>query len=303
MPTGSLKRWTTDRPAGRAAGPCAPQPPARGQVHSVFAGCCNVQLDSQERLLPLLSASLPLQPHGWSVRLPAGSECRDWYRSGMPVTLDAAGLQIGPWPAMECPGQSPAGAFRLPDHGCLSAAGLQLAGRLWAQLWHVPAPASQGWHCPHPWVWPACRQGLLSLDEPEQLPAAVAALVGLGMGLTPSGDDFLCGLIAAVRLHEPALLPVLSDCLPECLSSTRDISRDYLLLSLDGWFSPLVVRLVCAVQSACACTARQDFGRLLAHGASSGRDTALGLLGGMLALHRALPETGRGAGLPGLLPE
>ena len=155
MPTGSLKRWTTDRPAGRAAGPCAPQPPARGQVHSVFAGCCNVQLDSQERLLPLLSASLPLQPHGWSVRLPAGSECRDWYRSGMPVTLDAAGLQIGPWPAMECPGQSPAGAFRLPDHGCLSAAGLQLAGRLWAQLWHVPAPASQGWHCQHPWVWPA----------------------------------------------------------------------------------------------------------------------------------------------------
>ena len=268
-------------------------------MHSVFAGCCNVQLDSQERLLPLLSAGLPLQPHGWSVDLPTGSECRDWYRSGMPVRLDAAGLQIGPWPAMECPGQWSSGAFRLPDHGCLSAAGLQLARQLWEQLWHVPAPASQGWHCQHPLVWPTCRQGLLSLEKPERLPAATAALVGLGMGLTPSGDDFLCGLMAAVRLHEPALLPVFSDCLPDCLSSTQDVSRDYLLLSLDGWFSPLVVRLVGAVQSAQAFVARQDFRCLLAHGASSGRDTALGLLGGMLALHQVLPEMGHGTRFAG----
>ena len=43
---------------------------------------------------------------------------------------------------------------------------------------------------------------LRSAGEPERFAAAGRKLVGAGMGLTPAGDDFLCGMLAALNCCE-----------------------------------------------------------------------------------------------------
>ena len=72
-------------------------------------------------------------------------------------------------------------------------------------------------------------------------------LIGVGEGLTPSGDDFLCGLIAStyfinnVELNK--LREMLKEKLPPLLNKTTDISRAYLLNSLEGQFMEGLIRL------------------------------------------------------------
>lgn len=75
-------------------------------------------------------------------------------------------------------------------------------------------------------------------------------LVGLGIGLTPSGDDFLCGLLASIYLfgdEETEYSRVLLSSLSAHLSDTHDISRAFLVLAMQGEFSEAVCTLAATV--------------------------------------------------------
>ena len=130
----------------------------------------------------------------------------------------------------------------------------------------------------------------------------LSSLIGIGTGLTPSGDDFLCGILAGLRLFgtsssentsgqafeypaendafsgicpaeilAPGLSAELHRRIPEMLDRTNKISRSFLLCALDGQFSEAVLLLA---GNPSADTIREMFGAI---GHSSGLDTLCGI--------------------------
>lgn len=122
--------------------------------------------------------------------------------------------------------------------------------------------------------------GLLAGDV-GSLPDRVGTLVGAGPGLTPSGDDVLCGILLGLRLH-----PRGSDCLRERLwaavrprlTTTTSLSAALLTEAAQGYAVAPVVLLIDAL-------ARHDpapveaVQAVLAIGHSSGADLLGGLAG------------------------
>jgi hypothetical protein len=110
---------------------------------------------------------------------------------------------------------------------------------------------------------------------------ALRALVGFGPGLTPSGDDALVGLLAALY-HSPGPAQgwrvALGHAVPALLHRTSDVSAHYLSLAVDGHFGEAVLEAAEHVFARCAEPHRL---RLLGFGATSGADTLAGLLSGV----------------------
>lgn len=130
----------------------------------------------------------------------------------------------------------------------------------------------------------------------------LSSLVGVGAGLTPSGDDFLCGILAGLRLSgvpapkagcpsdpgygrnlpetitagsieflAPGFSKELHARIPEMLDRTNVISREFLQCALAGQFSEAVMHLTKAVSAE---SIRKEFGAI---GHSSGYDTLCGI--------------------------
>lgn len=75
----------------------------------------------------------------------------------------------------------------------------------------------------------------------------LARLIGLGIGLTPSGDDFLCGMLAGLIMAgqtESASSKSLRAAVAEHLTDTVDVSAAFLRCALEGQFSLAVNRLL-----------------------------------------------------------
>ena len=75
----------------------------------------------------------------------------------------------------------------------------------------------------------------------------LVSLIGLGIGLTPSGDDFLCGVLAGLILTGNSAHPftsVLKENIRANLSNTNDISRTFLSCALSSHFGKPVKDLV-----------------------------------------------------------
>ncbi len=123
-----------------------------------------------------------------------------------------------------------------------------------------------------------------------QAASAVRELIGLGTGLTPSGDDLLVGCLAGLWCTlrgDPQRIQFVSN-LGETIihqsHQTTDISRTYLEHASLGQVSSLLVDLVEAIRTG------DDSDRLLNSaetamqvGHTSGMDTLTGLLIGLAA--------------------
>lgn len=124
----------------------------------------------------------------------------------------------------------------------------------------------------------------LSLDNGDLSLAArqLCSLIGLGEGLTPSGDDFLCGVLAGCSLgNAPSfglLRRELGDLLPTFWEKTNDVSAGLLRCAVKGLFSRPVLALA---RGTSLSAAQADFAAI---GHSSGADT----LNGMIFLLSAL---------------
>jgi len=147
----------------------------------------------------------------------------------------------------------------------------------------------------------------LAADRPGDAAAQALRLVGLGPGLTPAGDDFLCGLALAawtrtrpeprtqLRAGDPASLSaaVVGAWLDRLLAAidggsvplTGDVSRSFLRQARSGRFSRALVDLARSFTPEATPRGEADFeaaldvlGRL---GHSSGYDSATGFLFGL----------------------
>lgn len=105
----------------------------------------------------------------------------------------------------------------------------------------------------------------------------LARLIGLGIGLTPSGDDFLCGILAGLILTgqtESEFVLSLKSSICEHLSDTVDVSAAFLQCALKGQFSLAVNHLATATVE----NVPKIIEEFLAIGHSSGTDTLCGIL-------------------------
>ena len=103
---------------------------------------------------------------------------------------------------------------------------------------------------------------------------ALCKLIGLGNGLTPSGDDFLCGVLAGLQMlqaSDHSFTQILKQRLPLHLSDTNDISAAFLSCALHNQFSLPVSALPNAQ------TADQILATFKNIGHSSGVDTLCGI--------------------------
>ena len=109
----------------------------------------------------------------------------------------------------------------------------------------------------------------------------VKALVGLGEGLTPSGDDFLVGLLAV--LHVTGFLPcsaasTVSAQFCQCIRlGTSQLSGEFLRCAFEGHFAEPLVLLVRALCAPATDAWTAHAATLAAVGHSSGVDAMVGI--------------------------
>lgn len=133
----------------------------------------------------------------------------------------------------------------------------------------------------------------------------ISKLIGLGPGLTPSGDDLLAGFMASLlAMHKitgsgtPFLLAELCTMVNEIASTnTNDLSRELLAFAAKGEVPEPMDAMILALLTKQQTAWEQAAQQLLKVGASSGSDQLLGIaLGISLYLEKSSPG-------PGLTPE
>lgn len=256
----------------------------------MYARSCNLELDGQAQLLPLLDASLPLQAHALSLRLPEGSSCfSDWFTVQAGCYLSERRLELGGL-RLARPHALAEEAYRLDglDGGALfRLEGWPLAAMAQVRTQGVLRPVGE-LNCLHPWVWPALENCLHVLCDRALLGPCCAKAIGLGAGLTPSGDDFLCGLLAVTYLADATAFAEIATAIRGDLPATTRVSQDYLRLACDGIFSPLICCMLRALVEGSREALADATRHLLAHGSSSGMDTMAGIAWGVHALSTRL---------------
>lgn len=145
------------------------------------------------------------------------------------------------------------------------------------------ADATRTWYVARWWQPPRPR-GLVPPSEPPRpagvdVPADIVPmeLVGLGPGLTPSGDDVVAGALVAAHATDHPGLAAWQEQTRAALRArtTTPVSRGLLHHALDGYAVPELAAFLTAV---CAGGAAPALARLLAVGHSSGTALAAGAL-------------------------
>lgn len=182
-----------------------------------------------------------------------------------------------PWQPPALRVQAP--ALRAGAHTCLSLLqGLPAKGLL---LW------LQGQELPFPFKLATARfEAVRSALQAQNLPALEAAalrVLGLGPGLTPSGDDFIGGVFFALAhatpnaWHEP-LAGLKARLLAAAHGATNEISAHLLADLLNGASYRVLHELLAALQGNEPAAIEAATQALLGLGASSGADLLAGLL-------------------------
>ena len=117
------------------------------------------------------------------------------------------------------------------------------------------------------------RKAVENRDTAE-LRRCCAAMVGLGQGLTPTGDDMLLGVLSALHMYRPEPVGLLAEALEPLLSRTNDISRSYLWQAIEGRAATPVLQTLVGLASG----DMRGAGLLLDVGHSSGGDILEGIL-------------------------
>lgn len=135
-------------------------------------------------------------------------------------------------------------------------------------------------------------EALNSLRNKELNRAAVeiSNLIGIGIGLTPSGDDFLVGLISVLytmkqeNSYIKSFYNLLKEEISKKVNKTTDVSRTYLLEAVDGRFSESFHNIYAALDSVNLEELYKSALSMMAVGHSSGTDGLCGILWGFYQL-------------------
>ena len=115
---------------------------------------------------------------------------------------------------------------------------------------------------------------------------AARALLGLGPGLTPSGDDALCGFMLGRRVNgggDGLADRAVKSVAFEAAGFTSDVSAVQLALAAKGRFGEALLGVATGLHAGISLLARADVVRCLDEGATSGADALLGLVAGVRA--------------------
>lgn len=289
-----------------------------GTVHSVFRWTCNIRLEP-DRLLTLLSSEKGNVPHGIRLNTPSQSVFLDLFRVGQPVACRGGILRIN-----GCDVLIDLRTAR-PWHIDLKKLGIDLRRPTQAQSWAVawselttyrreggllgimePSGHSEGRSIA------SATSEILMQQAARTIPALLRAtrdlqfndamtsirpLIGLGPGLTPSGDDFLVGYLAGLWCtagNHPSrvrFLKTLGSELSEAARNTNDISYAHLRSATKGHTSEPIATLAQRLkQDHHLSGVRAATQAALQIGHTSGSDGVLGLLLGCLVWqHRVSP--------------
>ena len=110
------------------------------------------------------------------------------------------------------------------------------------------------------------------------LRGAVMALAGWGTGLTPSGDDFIAGMMLALWSKYAALTPRAAFLYHVAAPRTTLLSRAFLRAARDGLADAHWQRLLRALAGGAATALRRAAAEAFAFGATSGLDMTAGFL-------------------------
>jgi hypothetical protein len=257
---------------------------------SLYAVLDDPDLPPSERLVALLGPGALRLPMG--MRLATGRSVGGWASGsvGDPVVVGSGWVELPQWSARVVRVWQPTRVrCRASATSGPSAASGHRAARPGGSLGCVPEPLAQADVAPHlvsrAAAFTAAALGGGSVAE------ALRPLVGAGPGLTPSGDDAVCG--ALLVLHG------LGRCVPSALDSaavrTTSLSAALLSAARQGYAVPEVVRLVDAVLDEVVdarvggAALRAALPDVLAIGHSSGRDLVAGVVGALRAWTAAGP--------------
>jgi len=231
----------------------------RGRVASIHERAIVLLFDDGP-LVALLPAGAPLHP--WAVELDGPVSCG--VEEGEAVRVAGEVLALG-GTRVALDGMAVT-ELRLPAGAAIPAATAvrALAARLPAREEGGPFAA-------------ALAAALASFHE-EGDPALLAVLVGVGEGLTPSGDDVIVGALAAFeRLGDEAARARLGAALAGCGVRTTKLAAQMIEAALAGRHAEPVLGVLAALA---ASPARLDAAAsaLLAVGHRSGADTLRGIV-------------------------
>lgn len=308
MPTRPADTGRATRLAA-SVGPLVPRGDFRFRVHSVFASALNLRIDGRRMLVTLTGAGA--DDHPQAIRLATRERFDAWpvaigdagRREGDALAFDAiaggAALRVDLAAAVLAPRRE------LPYVDARSAACTEAwaAGAVWLAELQAEKHADLRLAALTGTLAPASAMGARLADTARALgdavrardvaaaDAAAAALLGLGAGLTPAGDDFLCGLLAALECTSAGggdarrFVRAWGTALAPRLDATHAISASFLECAIAGCFSGAVTAVAVAFGGSSADEvggeARAALQRLCAFGHSSGMDIATGFLFGL----------------------
>lgn len=284
-----------------------------GIIHSIFPQACNIGLES-DALLTLVSAEKGNLPQGIRLGTPPKFTFLNEIRVGQPVACRGGILRIS--------GADLTVDLRTASLWHLDLKGLRVDFRqcdraqTWAVAWQELEKHRQGngmsaliaaLQLQPPRQNPLSTPGLKTLIERTmqtvpalidatrnfQVDGAIAAirpLIGLGPGLTPSGDDFIVGYLAGlwstVGSHSPRLrfMSSVGTWLSQAAADTNAISRTYIKSAVKGNVSEPIATLAQRLEQANNMDGVREATRTaLQVGHTSGADGVLGLLLGSVA--------------------
>lgn len=276
-------------------------------VHSVFRSAVNLRLNDGGGLLTLVTADEADLPQGIRLDTPAGfsfetlrpaspASCRGGFLRLAPLTIDLrpASRWTCDLPALRTDLARPktTAAWRAVWEA-LNARQIQTKADIVARnVFHSDTNLTAG-------VSRIASGSLRTLVnsarrlDPAPAAPALRALIGLGAGLTPSGDDLVVGFLAglwcsvAEDAERFAFISKLGEAVIALSTRTNDISRTYLLHAARGKVSSRLLELAQVISRG------EEAARLLTAaeaamqtGHTSGMDAVTGLLAGLTVWHQ-----------------
>ena len=271
-----------------------PQQAVMGWVHSCYARLINVRtpggrlltLQGEGMLQAPLGLALATDVEALGTHLPVGAfviqdiPTARSYPAALRLRCADALVWDGQVPAQ--PGRTPSGLVRIAHELaawlCFHAPTRGLTPLLLA-MEHEPMDLSATNAAAYATLAPLCTKRQ-TFAVPTLL-TLVKALVGLGEGLTPSGDDFLVGLLAVLHVTGFLSCSVASpvhEQFCQCVRlGTSQLSGEFLRCAFEGHFAELLVMLVRALWAPATDAWPAHAATLAAVGHSSGVDAMVGI--------------------------
>ncbi|RPJ26330.1 MAG: DUF2877 domain-containing protein [Chloroflexi bacterium] len=276
-------------------------------VHSVFQSALNLRLNGENNLLTLLASGEGDLPQGMQLDTPEGfsfeefqtgelAVCKEdilhFENSSLTVQLSGARRWKCDLPALEFDPRDPAvsAAWSFVWEALNERQRLSEAEIIVEELLRSNESARAG----VPRKAGEAMRDLISAARRYDLDtSAVSALIGLGSGLTPSGDDLLVGYLAGRwctvqgASERAQFIASLGETIIQLSSQTNDISRTYLYHAVQAQVSSRLANLaetICRGENPEPLSEIAEAAMRVGH--TSGMDAVTGLLIGLVTWTR-----------------